>query len=121
MAGSRFLDEKKTYKYFLYVIILWMYGSEEKLMFIDDPASAQERFRRVMGACGLFMAAMIGSLVYVCTRPQTDEVRAAEGRAVLACWQRSADAARTDIFRSEQGKACREMEKQYVHKFRQRP
>ena len=83
-----------------------------------DPA--QKRFRYVMAACGMFVLAALGSLIYVCSRPQTPEVQAAERHAIAACKAQSEDPARTDIFRSERRKACAEMEKQYLHKFQQR-
>lgn len=79
------------------------------------------RFHLVMGGCGLFVLAMLGSLAYVCSRPQTADVQHAERYSVQACWQRSADESRSSIYRSEQRKACREMEKQYVYKFQQQP
>ena len=61
--------------------------------------------------------AALASLVYVCSRPQTPEVRAAERHAVLMCWQRSADAGRTAISRDALATACLEMERQYLRKF----
>ena len=81
----------------------------------------RRRFHLIMAGCGLFVLAMLGSLIYVCSRPQTADVQAAERHAVLMCRQRSADENRSAIYRSEQSKACREMEKQYVHKFQQQP
>lgn len=81
----------------------------------------QQKFRRVMLACGLFVIAMLGALAYVCSRPQTALVQSGERQAILACRQQSEDAHRTEIFRSERRKACAEMEKQYMHKFQERP
>ena len=65
----------------------------------------------------LFALAALASLVYVCSRPQTAEVRAAERHAVLMCWQRSADPVRPVISRDAQAVACLEMERQYLRKF----
>jgi len=81
----------------------------------------QQKFRRVMAACFVFVLAMLGCLAYVCSRPQTLEVQLGERQAILACRQQSEDAARTEIFRSERRKACAEMEKQYAHKYQERP
>jgi len=86
---------------------------------ITDPA--KRKFRWVMSLCGVFIIAMLGSLIYVCSRPQTAETQAAERRAIMACRQQSEEVTRTEIFRSERRKACVEMEKQYMHKFQDRP
>jgi Na+/H+-dicarboxylate symporter len=84
-----------------------------------DPV--QKRFRIVLAGCGVFVIAMLGSLAYVCSRPQTPAIQAAEKQTILACKQQSEDAARTEIFRIERRKACAEMQKQYVHKFKELP
>lgn len=73
------------------------------------------------GRLRLFAIAMLGLLIWVCSRPQTDDIRAAEGQSIARCWERSADPRRSAISRSAQADACREMEKQYVHKFGQPP
>lgn len=51
----------------------------------------------------------------------TAETQAAERRAIMACRQQSEEVTRTEIFRTERRKACVEMEKQYMHKFQERP
>ncbi|QEI06383.1 hypothetical protein FXN63_11480 [Pigmentiphaga aceris] len=79
------------------------------------------KFHVVMAACGGFVLLMLAALVYVCTRPQTAEVQAAEAHAVRQCWTRSTDPDRSAISRSAQHDACREMQKQYVYKFGERP
>lgn len=81
----------------------------------------RRRFHLIMIGCGLFVVAMLGILALVVSRPQTPDVQAAERHAVLMCWQRSKDPKRSAIYRSEHTKACQEMEKQYVHKFKQQP
>lgn len=81
----------------------------------SDPG--RRRFHFIMAGCGVFVLAALASLVYVCSRPQAPEVRAAERHAVLMCWQRSADAGRTAISRDALATACLEMERQYLRKF----
>lgn len=81
----------------------------------------RRRFQFIMGACGVFILAMLGSLVYVCSRPQTVSEQSAERQAVRMCWLRSTETSRSAINRSEQSKACREMEKQYDYKSQHQP
>lgn len=81
----------------------------------------RKKFHLIMAGCGIFMVLAVSSLAYVASRPQTTEVQEAEGKAVLACWQRSNDPVLPAISRIELTKSCKEMEKQYVHKFGAKP
>ena len=75
------------------------------------------RFHLVMGGCAAFVALMLAALAWVCLQPQTAGVQAAERHAIEQCLQRSEDPARSEIQRRAQADSCREMHKQYVHKF----
>lgn len=75
------------------------------------------RFHLVMLGCAGFVGLALASLVYVCSRPQTASVQAAEQAAITQCWERSRAPERTEIYRRAQADSCREMHKQYVHKF----
>ncbi len=88
---------------------------------MSTPDPVKRKFRSVMNLCGLFVLVMLGSLIWVCSRPQTEAIQAAEKRSILACRTQSTDMARTEIFRMERQKACAEMEKQYLRKFQERP
>jgi len=74
-------------------------------------------FHGVMAACGAFVLLMLGALVWVCLQPQTQDVQAAERHAIEQCQRRSEDPSRTEIQRRAQADSCREMRKQYAHKF----
>lgn len=75
---------------------------------------SRRTFHLVMAGCALFAIAMLGLLIWVCSRPQTDDIRAAEGQSIARCWERSADPRRSAISRSAQADACREMEKGFA-------
>ncbi len=75
------------------------------------------RFHLVMAGCAGFVVLMLGALAWVCLQPQTSGVQAAERHAIEQCVQRSEDTARSEIQRRAQADSCREMRKQYVHKF----
>jgi len=79
------------------------------------------KFHLVMTGCGLFVIGMLGLLIYVCSRPQTPAVQAAEQHVIAMCRERSTDPVHTEIFRREHAAACREMTKQYVRKFNEQP
>jgi hypothetical protein len=70
------------------------------------------KFHLVMAGCGGFVLLMLAALAWVCLQPQTVDVQAAERHAIEQCVQRYA----TDP-RCAQADSCREMRKQYVHKF----
>lgn len=74
-------------------------------------------FHAVMAGCAGIVLLALASLAYVCTRPQTAQVQAGEARAIERCQQRSRDPARTEIQRRALADACREMRRQYLHKF----
>ena len=88
---------------------------------IDSKIRGRRRFHLVMVACAGFVLLMLAALIYVCTRPQTAQVQAAERNAILKCRERSEDTSRSAIFRSSLVQACQEMEKQYIHKFDEKP
>lgn len=75
------------------------------------------KFHLVMFGCAGFVCVALASLAYVCTRPQTASVQAAEQAAITQCWERSRAPDRTEIYRRAQADSCREMVKQYEHKF----
>jgi hypothetical protein len=66
------------------------------------------KFHLVMAGCGGFVLLMLAALAWVCLQPQTVDVQAAERHAIEQCVQRSEDPS---------ADSCREMRKQYVHKF----
>ena len=68
------------------------------------------------GAAGLLLL-VLAALAWVCLQPQTVDVQAAERHAIEQCLQRSEDPSRSEIQRRAQADSCREMRKQYVHKF----
>lgn len=87
---------------------------------VSSPRPASKAgFHAVMLACLAFTIAMTAALVFVVSQPQTAQVQSAELHAIAMCRQRSADPARTAIYRSTHGQACQEMEKQYRLKFGQ--
>ncbi|KAF1015223.1 MAG: hypothetical protein GAK31_02713 [Stenotrophomonas maltophilia] len=75
------------------------------------------KFHLVMAGCGAFVVLALAALAYVCSRPQTAGVQSGEARAIERCLQRSQDPARRAIQRQAQADSCREMRKQYLHKF----
>ena len=81
------------------------------------PRANKATFHWTMACCGAFVVLMLAILAYVCSRPQTSDIEAAEANALSQCWKRSADGTRTEIYRSAARDSCKEMQKQYVHKF----
>jgi len=75
------------------------------------------KFHLVMLGCGGFIVLSLGALVWVCSQPQTASVQASEQAAIEQCLQRSRAPERTEIHRRAQADSCREMRKQYEHKF----
>jgi hypothetical protein len=90
-----------------------MYGRRD----VPQMAADKLKFHLVMAGCGGFVVLMLAALAWVCLQPQTVDVQAAERHAIEQCLQRSEDGARSEIQRRAQADSCREMRKQYVHKF----
>ncbi|MEJ2801073.1 hypothetical protein WAE61_04255 [Comamonadaceae bacterium PP-2] len=73
--------------------------------------------RWVAAASLCFVAIALGSLLYVCSRPQTPSIAAAERHTIARCFLSAEEPRRSPLSQYVRAEACREMTKQFTRKY----